>query len=260
MDGWIVIVFLLPAADYDPTEAAVPWAALHDAGIDVRFATPTGAMAYADRRLTEQGFSVLSPVLMTRRPDLDRYRRMLQDPHFQSPLPYTDVDHDTVDGVFVPGGHARGMKSLLESTAAQQILARALLTDRPTGAVCHGVLLAARTQDPETGRSVLYDRDTTAVTALLELSAWNLTRLRLGSYYRTYPTTVQAEVTAALRDPSQFKNGPLIPRRDTAAHPERGFTVRDRNYISARWPGDCHRLAIEFRDMVLETLSGHPGR
>ncbi|MEU0872180.1 hypothetical protein [Nocardia brasiliensis] len=40
----------------------------------------------------------------------------------------------------------------------------------------------------------------------------------------------------------------------------RGFTIRDRNYISARWPGDCQRLAIEVRDMVLETRSEHPSR
>ncbi|MFI5778347.1 type 1 glutamine amidotransferase domain-containing protein [Nocardia sp. NPDC051570] len=246
-----MIVFLLPDADYDPTESAVPWAALHDAGIDVRFATPTGAPAFADPRLTEQGFSLLSPVLMTRRDGLAAYDRMCRDPRFRTPMAYADVLADKPTGVFVPGGHAPGMKSMLESTAAQEILARAMVSELPVGAVCHGVLLAARARHPQTGHSILYDRNTTAVTAVLELSAWNLTRLWLGGYYRTYPTTVQAEVTAALRNPKQFERGPLIPRRDTWTEPGRGFTVRDRNYISGRWPGDCHRLAIEFRDMVI---------
>ncbi|MFI9408009.1 type 1 glutamine amidotransferase domain-containing protein [Nocardia sp. NPDC052316] len=253
-----MILFLLPARDYDPTESAVPWAALRDAGVPVRFATPEGRVALADERLVEQGFSILSPLLMTRPDALHDYDRMREDPDFQSPLAYADVVDHEVSGVVVPGGHAPGMKSMLESTTAQGIFGRALLADKPVAAVCHGVLLAARATDPETGRSVLYDRRTTAVTATLELSAWNLTRLRLGDYYRTYPRTVQAEVTAALRDPRQFESGPLLPRRDTANHPNRGFTVRDRNYLSARWPGDCHRLAAEYRDLVLQNRNATP--
>ncbi|GAA5109018.1 type 1 glutamine amidotransferase domain-containing protein [Nocardia iowensis] len=250
-----MILFLLPERDYDPTESAVPWAALRDAGVPVRFATPEGRVALADERLVERGFSVLSPVLMTRSDALRDYDRMREDADFQSPIAYSDVVDAEVSGVVVPGGHAPGMKTMLESTVAQGIFGRALLGGKPVAAVCHGVLLAARAKDPRTGRSVLYDRRTTAVTATLELSAWNLTRLRLGDYYRTYPQTVQSEVTAALRDPSQFERGPLLPHRDSATRLHRGFTVRDRNYISARWPGDCHRLATEYRDLVLEYRS-----
>ncbi|RDI68200.1 type 1 glutamine amidotransferase domain-containing protein [Nocardia pseudobrasiliensis] len=58
-----MIVFLLPDSEYDPTEAAVPWATLSDAGIEVRFATPTGEPAYADPRLTERGFSLRDMIL-----------------------------------------------------------------------------------------------------------------------------------------------------------------------------------------------------
>ncbi len=58
---------------------------------------------------------------------------------------------------------------------------------------------------------------------------------------------VQAEVIAALASPEDFDSGPLLPRRDSVAHPERGFTVRDGAYLSARWPGDCHRFS---RDLV----------
>ncbi|MFJ5806131.1 type 1 glutamine amidotransferase domain-containing protein [Streptomyces sp. NPDC093093] len=250
-----MIVFLLPASGYDPTEAAVPWAALHDAGLDVRFATPDGKVALADDRLTDVGFSWLSSWLMTRRAELDAYRRLTDDPRFQAPLSYAQIDPAALTGLFVPGGHAAGMRTLLENTTAQRLFARALTVGLPVGAVCHGVLLGARAEDPSTGRSVLYGRRTTALTSLLELTAWNLTRLWLGRYYRTYPTTVQAEVTAALADPSHFLAGPPLPVRDTAAKPGRGFTVRDGNYLSARWPGDCHRLAADYLALVRSHLA-----
>ncbi|WP_432026288.1 type 1 glutamine amidotransferase domain-containing protein [Streptomyces sp. 1222.5] len=245
-----MILFLLPSCDYDPTEAAVPWAALREAGFEVRFATPDGRIAPADTRLTDLGFSWLSPWLMTRSAELAAYRRLAEDPWFQSPSPYADVDPGGITGLFVPGGHAPGMRTMLEDATAQKLFARAFTQGLPVGAVCHGVLLAARAEDPATGRSVLYGRRTTALTSLLELTGWNLTRFRLGRYYRTYLTTVQAEVTAALAHPADFLPGPRLPIRDTARRPGRGFTVRDGNYVSARWPGDCHRLAADYVALV----------
>ncbi|MFD9368505.1 type 1 glutamine amidotransferase domain-containing protein [Streptomyces sp. NPDC060020] len=257
-----MILFLLPAGDYDPTEAAVPWAALRDAGFEVRFATPGGKVALADPRLTDLGFSWLSPWLMTRRAELAAYRRLTEDPHFLAPSSYeeyarsTDADPAAVTGLFVPGGHAAGMRTLLEDATAQRLFARLFTRGLPVGAVCHGVLLAARAKDPATGRSVLHGRRTTALTSLLELTGWNLTRLWLGRYYRTYRTTVQQEVTAALADPRHFLAGPPLPLRDTAARPGRGFTVKDGNYVSARWPGDCHRLAADYLALVRAHAAG----
>ncbi|MER8184926.1 type 1 glutamine amidotransferase domain-containing protein [Kitasatospora sp. NPDC094015] len=248
-----MILFLLPEADYDPTEAALPWAALHDAGFEVRFATPEGRIAHADQRLTELGFSWLSPWLMTRRGPLATYRRMTRDPHFAAPLSYREVDPEAVTALFVPGGHAPRVRSLIDSGPAQQIAARAMARQIPVGAVCHGVLLLARAQDPATGRPVLHGRRTTALTSRMELTAWQLTRLWLGRYYRTYPTTVQTEVTAALADRSHFAPGPVLPLRDRPDRLGRGFTVQDGTYLSARWPGDCHRLADEYRALVAAT-------
>ena len=244
------VVMLLPAVDYDPTESAVIWDALTSSGIEVRFATPDGQPAYADARLVDKGFSVLSPVLMTRPEGLRAYRRMVDDPRFAEPCAYQDVDVDGVNGVFVPGGHAKGVRTLLESSAAQAVAATAMSRSIPVGAVCHGVLLLARSIDPATGRSVLHGRRTTALTAALELGGWAMTRPWLGDYYRTYPTTVQAEVTAALAAPRDFEAGPRVTLRDSPNHLSRGFTVKDGNYLSARWPGDCHRLAADYVDMV----------
>jgi len=250
------VVMLLPAVDYDPTESAVIWDALTSSGIGVRFATPDGRPAYADARLVDKGFSVLSPVLMTRAEDLGAYRRMIDDPCFAEPCAYQDVDVDSANGVFVPGGHAKGVRTLLESSAAQGVAVTAMSRSVPVGAVCHGVLLLARSIDPATGRSVLHGRRTTALTAALELGGWAMTRLWLGDYYRTYPTTVQAEVTAALAAASDFQPGPRVTLRDSPNHLSRGFTVKDGNYLSARWPGDCHRLAAEYVDMVWTVYRG----
>jgi putative intracellular protease/amidase len=244
------ILMLLPRVDYDPTESAVPWAALKAAGYDVRFATPDGAAAYADERLVTTGFGPLSPLLMTKRDTLDRYREMTADAAFREPQRYEDVDPDGLQGLVIPGGHAEGVKTLYESAAAQDIARQVFTAGKPVGAVCHGVLLLARAIDPATGRSVLHGRRTTALTASLELSGWLITAPFLGSYYRTYKHTVQAEVTAALASKRDFVSGPPLPIRDSPSAPQRGFAVRDGNYVSARWPGDCHRFAAELVEVV----------
>jgi putative intracellular protease/amidase len=247
-----VIVTLLPTSGFDPTESALPWRAAVAAGHDVVFATPDGRPAAADERLVSTGFSVLNPVLMPRPDALDAYRQMAASPAFGSPLPMADVRLRDGDALLVPGGHAKGVRTLMESVAAQSVVVDAFARGLPVGAVCHGVLLLARSIDPANGRSVLHGRRTTALTATLELSGWWLTRAWLGDYYRTYPQTVQAEVVGALAAPADFERGPRLARRDSAGHPSRGFTVRDGNYLSARWPGDCHRFAAEFVTLLAD--------
>jgi len=102
---------------------------------------------------------------------------------------------------------------------------------------------------------VLHGRRTTGLTRQLEMLAWRLTRHRLGDYYRTYPQSVQDEVTAALRSPADFLLGPPALLRDSDAHPARGFIVRDGAYLSARWPGDVHRFARELVHMLAPTAA-----
>jgi len=132
-------------------------------------------------------------------------------------------------------------------------------------AICHGVLLAARSVDPATGRSVLYGRRTTALTWALERTAWRLTRITRfwdPDYYRTYSEesgqpagymSVQSEVTRALESPTDFRDvergSPHWRKktsgmaRDTATDPRPAFVVDDGAYLSARWPGDTHTFA-----------------
>jgi putative intracellular protease/amidase len=239
-----MILCLLPSYGFDPTESAVPWKALRDAGMDVVFATPDGNAAQADARLVGRGFGPLNFLLMTRRADLATYAEMVACAQFRQPLSYDAVDPAQYSGLLIPGGHADGVQRLLESASAQAIALAFFRAAKPVAAVCHGVLLLARTIDDSTGKSVLHGRRTTALPAVsMELPAWILTAPWLGRYYRTYPTTVEAEVKQALASPQHFQRGPLLSRRDSADNTRPGFVVQDGNYLSARWPGDCHRFA-----------------
>jgi hypothetical protein len=134
------------------------------------------------------------------------------------------------------------------------------------------VLLAARSIDPATGRSVLYGRRTTALTWKLERTAWAIarrTRFWDPSYYRTYLEepgqppgymSVQQEVTRALARPEDFcdveAGAPEYRRktsgraRDTADDSGPAWVIRDGSYVSARWPGDAHTFARTFSNML----------
>ncbi|MDP9510006.1 type 1 glutamine amidotransferase domain-containing protein [Pseudomonas protegens] len=248
-----MILILLPHADYDPTESSLPWQAARDAGFDAQFATPLGFPAYADSRLVSLGFGPLNPLLMTPAADLEHYHSMTRDPAFLSPLNYADVDPQAFEGLLIPGGHARGMRSLLESADVRRIILAFFKADKPVAAVCHGPLALARCIDPDSGRSVLYGRKVTALLAgPMELAAWIVTAPWLGRYYRTYDCSVEQEIKQVLASPADFLSGPWLPRRDSAQHPERGFVVRDRNLLTARWPGDCHRFAEEWVNLLQE--------
>lgn len=128
------------------------------------------------------------------------------------------------DALVLPGGHAKGMRPYLESAVLQGLVGRFFEphrvsgSHRPVAAVCHGVLLAARSRHADTGRSMLWGRKTTALTWKLEKSAWDLTRWWARfwdpTYYRTYTEAagepagywgVEAEVKRALASDADCK-------------------------------------------------------
>lgn len=235
----------LSETDFDPTEAAVTWRILRDAGHHVRFMTPSGRRASADPRMvTGEGLGIWRRMLRADARGRADHAAMCADGAFAAPERVDDVRHADVDLLVLPGGHAQGMKPYLESRALQSLAVQCFAERTPVGAICHGVVILARARRAD-GRSVLHGRKTTALTARQELLAWNMTRLWLGDYYRTYPQTVEEEVRAALQHSDDFVRGPLAVARDTPSHPERGFVVRDGAYVSARWPGDTHRFGRE---------------
>ncbi len=238
----------LPDRDVDVTEVAVPWHYLTAAGHQVVFATESGRDApAADPRLLD---GVVFGRLGAAEEPKAFYRRLLEDDAFGHPQGWGDVDPSSFDALLLPGGHAPGMRQYLGSTVLQAKVAEFWLLDRPVGAICHGVLVVARTRDPATGRSLLASRRTTCLTKPMERGAYLATAWKLGRYYRTYPTYVEDEVVAALDDRSQFSRGPLRLRRDDGGADHRGFTVLDGNYLSARWPGDAYTFARRFTSLL----------
>lgn len=242
-------MILMPIPDYgfDPTEAAVPWNYLNEKGIEVIVATPSGKMASADERLlTGKGFGPFKKMLMAEPAALADYRKMAESDAFKHPIHYTEIDTNRFTGVLLPGGHDKGMREYLESTILQEKVAELFLSEKPVGAICHGTVLAARTMNPRTGRSVIYDYKTTSLLKSQEMGAYYLTALWLKDYYRTYSITVEDEVKAALKGKVQFESGKLTMRRDSMKNENPAFVVEDRNYLSARWPGDAHTFAKKF--------------
>lgn len=248
------VLLPLPSTDFDPTESAVPWDALVRAGHEVCFATPDGRPARADDRvLTGRGLSLWRAFLAAGHHARHTYAEMEASVAFEEPLKYEQLESERFDALVLTGGHGPGMKPYLESPEVQALVGRMMAEGRPVGALCHGVLVMARARDPRTGRSVLHGRRTTALTTAQEMSAFVMTGLWLGRYYRTYAQTVQEEVQGALESPDHFQSGPFSASREGPDRPGFGFTVRDGNYLSCRYFGDAYRFSDEFVAMLAES-------
>jgi putative intracellular protease/amidase len=281
------VLMAIPNHDFDPTEVAVSWRILRDAGHELIFATPDGERGYADpimlsgegldpwgfipgvKKLRLIGLSLRAHGFARR-----AYRELEQQAHFVEPLRYADLRVADFEALLLPGGHAKRMRQYLESKELQGFVADFFDSRKPVAAVCHGVVLAARSVSKTTGQSVLHGRKTTALTWTLEKSAWMLSKFLARfwdpDYYRTYTESagqpagymsVQAEVTRALARAEDFLDVPLdAPHhfakaggllRDSLTDSKPAWVVRDGNYVSARWPGDVHTFARTF-DAVLK--------
>ena len=153
--------------------------------------------------------------------------------------------------LYLAGEHDKGIKEYLESKTLQSLIVNFFDAKKPVGAVCHGVVLVSRSINPVTNKSVIYDYKTTGLLKSQELTAHKMTQLWLKDYYRTYPnTTVEDEVKSVLSDENNFIKGPTPLLRDTQKNLKRGFTVIDKNYISARWPGDIYGFSNQFIKMI----------
>ena len=283
------IIVPLPRRDFDPTEAAVSWRILRNGGHDLVFATPDGNAAEVDpMMISGEGLDVwgfipllrklplLGLMLRAQKPARDAYAQMRVDAQYTKPLRYSQLRVEDFDAMLLPGGHAKGMREYLESAELQTFVANFFDADKPVAAVCHGVVLAARSISPKTGKSVLHGRKTTALTWKLENSGWMITkyfaRFWDPGYYRTYGEEpgevagyrgVQQEVTRALARPEDFldvsadapnqflKTGGMA--RDTLNDSRPAWVVRDGKYLSARWPGDVHTFAQAFAALLNES-------
>jgi putative intracellular protease/amidase len=282
------VLIPIPKRDFDPTEVAVSWSVLKRLGHSVTFATPDGRPGRADDlMLTGEGldwwgfipglrrFPAVGRLVRANAPARAAYAAMERDAAFGSPLNWRQARREDFDGLLLPGGHrARGMREYLESDILQKLVSEFFAAGRPVAAICHGVLLAARSRTADGRHSVLIGRRTTALTWALERKGWmagRIFRFWDPTYYRTYDDgpgnpagfmSVQQEVTRALARPEDFldvpadapdyrrKTGGIV--RDTFDDDRPAFVVRDGNYVSARWPGDAHTFARRFAEVLAE--------
>ena len=280
------ILIAIPSQDFDPTEVAVTWQVLKEAGHELHFATPDGRRGHADPiMISGEGLDPWAFIPWLRKIRLiglslraqsgarRAYREMEQDARFLAPQYYASLKVEDWDGLVLPGGHAKRMREYLESEVLQGFVADFFDSGKPVGAVCHGVVLAARSISKKTGKSVLYGRKTTALTWKLEKSGWLLSKFLARfwdpDYYRTYGEargqpvgymSVQAEVTRALAREEDFVDVPAgAPNhfaktsgvvRDSATNSKPAWVVKDGNYISARWPGDVYTFARGFDEIL----------
>lgn len=282
------VLIPIPSRDFDPTEVAVSWSVLKRLGHSVTFATPDGRPGQADdMMLTGEGLDFwgfvpglkhLTAVGRLMRADAGArrdYAAMQKNAAYSAPITWQQARREDFDGILLPGGHrARGMRAYLKSAVLQKLVAEFFAADLPVAAICHGVLLAARSRIADGSRSVLSGRRTTALTWALKRAGWTVGRIVRfwdPNYYRTYADgpgqpagymSVQHEVTRALARPQDFLD---VPRgvsdyrrktngmaRDTWEDDSPAFVVRDGNYISARWPGDAHTFAKAFAAALTE--------
>ncbi len=230
----------LPDRDFDVTEVAVPWKLLTEAGHEVVFATETGATPACDPLLIT---GVLFGKLGARPEPIAFYREMENAPNFLAPRAWSGLDAASFDALFLAGGHAPGMRQYLGSDVVQSLTAAFFATPKPIAAICHGVLVAARSKRAD-GTSVLHGLRTTCLPKYMERSAYLATFWLRGRYYRTYDAYVEEEVTAALAKPEDFERGPReLSKRGTREDDTHAFVVEDGRYVSGRWPGDAYLIA-----------------
>jgi putative intracellular protease/amidase len=182
------------------------------------------------------------------------YNTMTENAAWQKPVAYDDASFslEKFDLVFLPGGHDKDIRQLLDDSRAHELLVAYFpLTLRSSdeqkfcGAICHGVQLLAHSRDSN-GNSVLHDVETTALPDMFEGSVFNATRLFLGDYYKTYGAgteNVAEIVRSSLANRAQFKSS------NSMGSP---FVVEDKKnrYWSGRWPGDAQLLANKLIEAI----------
>jgi len=252
----MAVTVLIPMADYghDPTETAVPYAAFKKAGFEVQFATESGKTPECDKKLLE---GLTQKLLGATQAAVDAYRNMSTTPEFQKPLSWSSPDFtfDSYNLIFLPGGHEKSVRQLIDSPIIHKHLASYFPTTlkpskRVVAAVCHGVMVLSETTGSN-GKSIIHECVTTALPARFEQVAYWGTRAFLGDYYKTYGAgsdDVEISVRKKLDDPDkQYRNSlGMSP-----------FVVQDEkyNYISGRFPADAQLLAEKTIELVRSTTS-----
>lgn len=250
-----VVAIVLPNIGFDPTEVAVPWAILANNNHKIVFFSEDGSEARADERmLNGRGIGPFGKILRANKNGRLSYQSLVESGALRNCKTYSDLATSQYDALVLPGGHVKSVIPYLESLKVQRAVSDAFLQNKFVAAICHGVLVVARSKNNKNGKSCLWGKRTTALLRKQEMLAWQVSRAWAGDYYLTYRTPVEDEVRLSLRESSDFISGPLPIWRDSLDSLSNGFVVRDGNYISARWPGDAHRFAMELNKALIESV------
>ena len=236
------VLMPVPETGFDPSESAIPWKLVTDAGHEVVFATNTGKPGACDP-IPLAGSLFLQPI------SADSYVRaayeaMSDHPNFKAPLAWKDIDASAFDGLILVGGEGVGMVEYCRSIELPPKIAPFFLEEKPIAALCHGVIIAANAKDPRTGKSVLARRKTTTLPKFMERVG------RIGFFMAGRPAIydfyAEDVVRAALDSQEQFVRGPLSLAKGTLTDDRHAHVVEDGNYVSSRWPGDAYGMTRAF--------------
>lgn len=132
---------------------------------------------------------------------------MTTTPEFLHPISWSAPDFtlDSYNLIFLPGGHEKGVRQLIDSPIMHKHLASYFPgTEKPSmktvAAVCHGVMVLSETMGADR-ESIIHECDTTALPGKFEQVAFWGTRAFLGDYYKTYGAgsdSVETSVSSSL--------------------------------------------------------------
>ena len=135
------VLIVTPHYGFDPTEVSIPWKLLFDNNIEITFATPNGEKSSADRLMvTGEKLGIFKSSLMAKKDAVDAYRQLEINPAFNAPISYSEINCEDYHGLILPGGHDKAIREYLESEVLQQKVVDFFNSEKPVGAICHGVV------------------------------------------------------------------------------------------------------------------------
>ncbi len=237
-----VVLLPLPDHDFDPTEASIPWQQCIKQGWKVVISTEHGEMAECDRYKIE---GILPGILRASPGARDAYRELQADASYQHPIHYDQIDPGEYTALILPGGDGLRMKQYLESSTVQAKVLEFSRLQKLVGAICHGILVLARTVDPEAGKSVLFGHKITVLPKSLDRLAYRLDSLTVNHGYIMYSCCVEDEVSACMAKPDDLIKGSGIFKP---------FVVSDGNLVTSRWSGDAELFAERFVEILKKRI------
>jgi len=234
------ILMPLPDHDFDPTEAAIPWKTCTARGWNIAISTENGSVPVGDlHRLKGPLPGLISAGQRARA----AYQEMIEDPAYQQPIPYEGIDVSQYEALLLPGGDGLGMRQYLDSSLLRSKVLQFWQQGKLIGAICHGILVLARTIDDRTGRSVLYGHKVTAPPKSLDRFGYLVDRWLIKHGYIMYSQCVAEEVRSCLQHPRDLSHGPSIFKP---------YVVCDGTLITSRWYLDAELFAQSLADALGE--------